>query len=154
MPVIAHIDLSPAEREKFLQQIGRAKTAHLRWRAYAQALLSGHDIEEGHLPLEHDECQFGRWYYGAGQALRTLPEFRAIDAPHQQLHQVCMDLFNLLKRSETPSLWQRIIDLAGKGDRKKTAEIQSKAALLTRVSGELLRALETLERQLQDTKNL
>lgn len=154
MPVIAHIDLSPAELEKFLQQIGRAKTAHLRWRAYAQALLSGHDIEEGHLPLEHDECQFGRWYYGAGQALHSLPEFRAIDAPHKQLHQVCMDLFNLLKRSENPSLWQRIMDPAGKGDQKKTAEIQSKAALLTSVSGELLRALETLERQLRDTKNL
>jgi len=152
MPFIANINISHTDREKFLQQIGRAKTAHLRWRAYAQALLSGHDIEEGQLPLEHDECQFGRWYYGAGQALRTLPEFRAIEIPHKQLHQVCLDLFSLLKRSEKPSLWQRILDPTGKGDSKRAAEIQLKATLLTSVSGDLLRALETLERQLQATQ--
>lgn len=149
MPLIANIYLSEADNEKFLQQIGRARNAHLRWRAYAQALLSGHEIEEGQLPLEHTDCQFGRWYYGAGQALTTLPAFRAVESPHRQLHQICLDLFRLLKHSQTPPFWQQLPGLKNKHDAKKTALIQQQATQLTSVSTELLKALDTLEQQLR-----
>lgn len=149
MPVIANIYLSDADSEKCLQQITRAKSAHLRWRAYAQALLAGQEIEEGQLPLEHTECQFGRWYYGAGQALSTLPAFRAIESPHRQLHQISLDLFRLLEHGETPPFWQQLLGFKKKSDAKKTALIQQQATQLTRVSAELLKALDTLEQQLK-----
>ncbi len=152
MPVIANIYLNDADNEKCLQQIARAKSAHLRWRAYAQALLAGQEIEEGQLPLEHTECQFGRWYYGAGQTMATLPAFRSIESPHRQLHQISLDLFRLLKYSETPPFWQVLPGFKNKNDVKRTGLILQQATQLIDVSSELLKALDTLEQQLKSVR--
>jgi len=65
------------------------------------------------------------------------------------LHQISLDLFRLLEHGETPPFWQQLLGLKKKSDAKKTALIQQQATQLTRVSAELLKALDTLEQQLK-----
>ena len=61
-----------------LQQLRKAKTAHLKWRTYAQALVGGVSVEADKTPLAHTECEFGRWYLGPGRArsIRALRRHR------------------------------------------------------------------------------
>lgn len=125
-----------------LQQIQRAKTAHLRWRAYAQALVSGYEIEEGQSPLEHTDCQFGHWYYGAGQELQHLDAFRAIEAPHQRLHATYKRIYQLVRSRHNPGWMRTIRRWFGASDAE---ELQHLMDELKACSEAMLKALETLE---------
>ncbi len=81
-----------------LQHLRKAKTAHLKWRTYAQALAAGVGVEDGKAPVAHTECEFGRWYEGPGQALREISElYEDIEDPHRLLHEAYADIYQLAK---------------------------------------------------------
>lgn len=81
-----------------LQHLRKAKTAHLKWRTYAQALAAGVGVEDGKAPIAHTECEFGRWYHGPGQALREISElYDDIEDPHRLLHQAYAEMYKLAK---------------------------------------------------------
>ncbi len=135
-----------ADRETVLLQIRKAKTAHLRWRAYAMALSSGYAVEEGQLPLKPTECQFGCWYHGAGQALKNLAEFQAIEAPHRRLHKIYSDIFQQLFDQPEPSFLKKLL---GSSTSHTGAEnIEARIEELTECSRAMLEHLEALERQI------
>jgi len=135
-----------ADRETVLLQIRKAKTAHLRWRAYAMALSSGYAVEEGQLPLKPTECQFGCWYYGAGQELKSLPAFQAIEVPHQRLHKIYSDIFQQLFDQPEPSFLKKLL---GSSTSHTGAEnIEARIEELTECSRAMLEHLEALERQI------
>ncbi|MCA6064271.1 CZB domain-containing protein [Thalassolituus marinus] len=135
-----------ADRETVLLQIRKAKTAHLRWRAYAMALSSGYAVEEGQLPLQPTECQFGCWYYGAGQELKNLPAFKAIEAPHQRLHKIYSDIFQQLFDQPEPPFWKKLL---GSTTTLTTAQdVEARIDELTACSREMLENLEALEKQI------
>lgn len=144
--------ISTEEIDQILQQTRRAKTAHLRWRAYAMALTTGYSVEEGQLPMEHTDCQFGHWYYSAGPQLTALPEFQAIEEPHKQVHAIYHDIFQLLFNQPEPSFWQKLMgQKAANSDNKKLAE--KKLEVLTEKSREMLDVLENLEKVLKDMQS-
>ncbi len=137
-----------AEIDQILQQIRRAKTAHLRWRAYAMALSTGYAVEEGQLPMDHTECQFGHWYYSVPEELSALPEFQAVEQPHQQVHAIYREIFQQLFNQPEPSFWQKLMgQKATDAENRKIAE--QKLALLNDKSREMLDVLEALEKTLQ-----
>lgn len=135
------------EKREVITRLRKAKTAHIRWRGYAQALVAGVPLDEERVPIVHTDCEFDRWYYGDGQALGGFAEFAAIAAPHEQLHRVYLEIFKQLFEPERGGLLARLIG------RRRTATarsdlIQRHLDELVQVSERLLRHIETLERTL------
>lgn len=87
----------PSNKEELLALIRRAKSSHIRWRAYAQGLVSGVPISDDRLPIKHTDCKFGQWYYGEGaRQLGHLDIFRDVEAPHEMLHAVYGQIHELV----------------------------------------------------------
>lgn len=86
-----------SNKGELLAVIRRAKSSHIRWRAYAQGLVSGVPISEDRLPVRHTDCKFGQWYYGEGtRQLGHLEIFRDVEAPHEMLHAVYGQIHELV----------------------------------------------------------
>jgi hypothetical protein len=56
------------DKKSALKAIRTASAAHIKWRAYANAMIAGVSVEEGKVPVMHTDCVFGKWYYGEGRA--------------------------------------------------------------------------------------
>ncbi len=66
---------------------GAAKEAHLAWRKRVSDFLDGKAALTQSQAVSHHDCLLGRWYYGDGKGkYATLPNFRAIEKPHAELH--------------------------------------------------------------------
>jgi hypothetical protein len=118
-----------------LSELRKAKAAHIKWRSYAYAMVSGLDIDSEYTPLEHTDCAFGKWYYGAGKEhFGHLDTYLGIEVPHKILHK----------------LYSKIYDLAKQG-KMKNAEEQAKC--LTELSRQVLEALELVEREIESEPN-
>jgi hypothetical protein len=79
-----------------VHEIRAAKRAHVNWVSHAHALIEGLPLEQGQVPINATECKFGIWYYGHGQALSSLPEFKAIEPVHMALHETYARIFKHL----------------------------------------------------------
>ncbi len=138
------------EKKDILDKLRRAKSAHIKWRAYAQALVSGLPVEKEQVPVIYTDCAFGKWYYGAGQSLSSLSSFDAISLPHESLHHIYIKIFKLLfgkdERSKLAKLFssENIIKTAN----KKKANILLHE--LISISGTLLEAIMALENEIKD----
>ncbi len=133
-----------AKRE-VITRLRKAKTAHIRWRGYAQALIAGVPLDEDRIPIAHTDCEFGRWYYGAGQTLQVFPQFHAIAAPHEQLHLVYMQIVKQLFESERGGLLARLLGRRSSAAAAKSDRIQQLLDQLLQVSEQLMGPIETLE---------
>lgn len=123
-----------ADHDLILKELRKAKAAHIKWRSYAYAMLSGLDIETEYAPLEHTDCAFGQWYHGLGKEhFGHLDTYAGIAVPHQILHK----------------LYSKIYDLAQKG-KLKDAEVEAKR--LTELSHQVIEALELVEREVESIK--
>lgn len=119
------------EKSELLALIRRAKSSHIRWRAYAQGLVAGVDVKEDRLPIHHTECAFGKWYYGIARTrFGHLEIFRDLEGPHELLH----------------SVYQQIHTLVAD---KKVAAARDKLDELVGVSRTLLEQLELLEQEVE-----
>ncbi len=135
------------DKQKVIAQLRKAKSAHIRWRSYAQALVSGVPLDADRVPVIHTDCEFGRWYYGDGQALAPLTGFRDIAEPHEQLHAIYMEIFKHLFQPERGGLLSRLIGKKRRDEGVKQATVQSLLNELLRVSERLLGCIETLEKE-------
>ena len=136
-------------QEKKKELIGKlrdAKKAHRRWVSNAQILMQGVPVKNDQLPLNETECGFGHWYYGEGQALRSYPVYRNIEAPHTALHTTYLQIFDLLFRERKVSLFSRML---GKKAEPSPAELESARRLFTVLNAESLKIMELLD-ELED----
>jgi hypothetical protein len=86
-----------------LRVVRQAKSSHIRWRAYVQAMLAGMDIETAQAPLHHKECAFGQWLYREGfAAFGHWPLFHDVEYAHELLHAVYHLLHNALHEDNQP----------------------------------------------------
>lgn len=70
-----------------------AKAAHLAWRVRLYAYLNGHSTLTSDEAVSHRDCMLGKWYYDTGlKHLGHIPEFKALEAPHQRLHELIHDI--------------------------------------------------------------
>lgn len=133
------------EKRDILAQLRKAKSAHIRWRSYAQALINGIPLEADKVPVVHTDCEFGQWYFGPGQALSPLNGFSEIAEPHEQLHAIYMEIFKHLFEPEKGSLFSRLIGRSRRNEAARTAAVQNLMEELLRVSERLLVAIEKVE---------
>ena len=120
--------------DQILRELRKAKAAHLKWRSYAYAMLSGLDIEPEYTPLEHTECAFGKWYHGAGKEhFGHLDTYSGIEVPHHILHKI----------------YAKIYESAQSG---KMHDSESDAKRLTELSRQVIDALEMVEHEIASLK--
>ncbi len=137
------------DKKEVLAQLRRAKSAHILWRSYAQALVSGLAVEEEHLPVMHTDCKFGQWYYGSGQQLSSLASFEAIGMPHDILHKVYRSIFELLFGEDKRTSLQKLFGSKAKLEQKRHDEADVLMQNLLQVSGTLLDVIDLLEDEIE-----
>ncbi|MGB1092254.1 MAG: CZB domain-containing protein, partial [Oceanobacter sp.] len=72
--------------ESIRERMLKAKSAHQQWLDEAKKLVADNNPDAVNAPVLHTSCEFGRWYYGDGQALKDKPEFQVIDNQHKEIH--------------------------------------------------------------------
>jgi hypothetical protein len=91
------MDIPSVNRENALERLRNARSAHLKWCAYAQELVSGVSVDVNKIPIEHTLCDFGIWYHGVGkEELGHLSAYDSIYAPHEMLHEIYKRIYKLL----------------------------------------------------------
>lgn len=92
-----------------LRHLLEAKSAHLKWRAYALGMVEGIDCPPECAPLSSAECEFGKWYYGDGKKiLGDMVFFRSLEAPHEILHSLYGKIYLLVARGEIEEARKRV----------------------------------------------
>lgn len=137
-------------KKEVLSQLRGAKSAHIQWRSYAQALIVGIPVQQDHVPVIHTECKFGKWYYGPGQQLSSLSSYGAIDTPHEMLHQIYMKIFKLLFGEDDRSALKKLFGSKAKNKQKNQQEAEALMQKMLSVSNTLLEAINLLEREVMD----
>ncbi len=101
------LDLEPKEILEL------SKTDHLLWRLRLSNMLLGRQRLTPSEVASHRECRLGKWYYGAGQAaFGHLASFRAIEAPHERLHQLArqvVEAFNAGRHARADALMTEVL---------------------------------------------
>ncbi len=141
------------EKAEALSMLQAAKSAHIQWRARAQALVSGIPLEKEQVPVAYTDCKFGKWYYGLGQQLSGLGTYRAIEEPHQQLHLIYMKIFKHLFGDDERSFLAKVFGSKRKHRAKHNAGAQALLPHLVSVSETLLEAVEILEVEIRRMSN-
>lgn len=103
-----------------------AKTGHKSWMANVQILIRSGNVDEAEslIPVNFTSCKFGKWYYGDGQMLSLIEEYQNLEKPHQMIHDVYLQIFNLHKTKIVGSLFN--------SEKKQIKERERKAASLKR----------------------
>jgi hypothetical protein len=100
------------DKTELLDIIRRAKSSHVRWRAYAQGLVAGVDVKDENLPVKHTDCRFGKWYFGHGtQVFGDLPVFSDIQGAHEMLHAVYEQIYDLVKQKDLSSAQNKLTQM-------------------------------------------
>lgn len=137
-------------KKEVLSQLRLAKSAHIQWRAYAQALIAGIPVEKDHVPVIHTNCKFGKWYYGPGQELSSLSSYGAIETPHEMLHQIYIKIFKLLFVADDRSIFKKIFGSKRLANKRNQEEAEALMQKLLSVSGTLLEAINLLELEIKE----
>jgi hypothetical protein len=131
-----------------LSTIRKAKSAHIKWRSFAQALIAGVEVTDDKIPKLHTECEFGRWYHGPGQEhLGHLDSFQAIASPHEMLHAVYARIYETLHGKE--GIWSRLFTSDAERTRRKLETAKALVVELVAISETLLMAIAILEQEIQ-----
>lgn len=137
-----------SNKQEAVKNLKNAKTAHLLWRARAQALVAGVEMNGEQVPIGDHDCQFGKWYYGTGYAaLGSLATFHALEIPHKTLHAVYSKIFDALDANRTDDR-STLRKLFGKASHNKQDEIKELVNNMIEVSKTLLMAIKHLEEDL------
>jgi len=95
-------------KQEVLTHLRSAKSAHIKWLQKAKLLINGIDIEEGSIPVDSTECNFGKWFYSDGQMLNALSNnpiecMQSIESLHFNLHDIYLKIFNVYFSAEKKS---------------------------------------------------
>jgi hypothetical protein len=137
-------------KKEIISHLRSAKSAHIQWRSYAQALVAGIPVEQDHVPVVHTSCKFGKWYYGPGQQLSSLSSYAAIDTPHEMLHQIYMKIFKLLFGKDERSGFEKLFGSNAKLKQEHQEEADLLMQKLLAISETLLEAIALLEEEIKD----
>ena len=85
-----------------------AKSDHMLWKKRLTEMLLGRTELRINEVTDHHNCRFGKWYYSEGmQMYGSLPAFRAIEEPHQRIHDTAkrvVELYHAGNKTEAEKL--------------------------------------------------
>jgi hypothetical protein len=130
-----------------LKQLRQARTGHIRWRTYAQSILNAPnhlDDISAKAPVNHTECDFGRWYFSHLESLGHLPGYRDIDPLHEELHQLYRQIFDVMLEKKSGT-FARLLGGEQRQQQKCLELAKPLMAQLEDVSHRLLLAIDALQ---------
>ncbi|NMB87457.1 MAG: HAMP domain-containing protein [Chloroflexi bacterium] len=81
------IEFKVSKNQNQLQYVDLFKQAHLKWIERLNLMLAGKLSLDVNELSDHNACLLGRWYNRRkSEDLGSLPEFKAIEEPHQRMH--------------------------------------------------------------------
>ena len=136
------------DKTEVITTLKLAAVSHRAWLSNAQALIDGIPLDKEKVPVSATECEFGKWYYGDEQRLKSLPGFKEIEKPHNKLHETYMEIFTLLygEENKKPSFFSKLIGSAQKAAVEKQEAAQAKSLYLQDHSARVIDPLEQLQR--------
>ena len=134
------------DKTEVMTTLKLAAVSHRAWLSNAQALIDGIPLDKDKVPVSATECEFGKWYYGDGQRLKSIPGFKEIEKPHDNLHQTYAEIFTLLygEESQKPSFFSKLIGRAQKAAAEKQEAAKVKSLVLKDRSTEVIDRLEQI----------
>ncbi|MEJ5252164.1 MAG: methyl-accepting chemotaxis protein [Armatimonadota bacterium] len=93
--------LTQEEANDIHHKVDIFKKAHLKWVERLEGLVYRNiNIPRQEL-VSHRECALGKWYYSFGmQNYGHIPEFRAIEPPHEKLHAIARQIVDCIDRGD------------------------------------------------------
>lgn len=133
-------------KTEFISIIRSAKQSHKRWVENAHSLIEGIPLDKSQVPVNSTDCQFGKWYYGDGQALKPMVNFREIEEHHDALHHTYREIFVLLfeEKEKSISLFSRLFGRSHKSPVKNQKLAREKFNLLEQQSKTIIQKLDEL----------
>ncbi len=90
-----------AEEESFEEKIQTFKRAHLKWVERVERMVHHGEMIPRDQLVSHKKCALGTWYYSLGQhQYGHLPEFQAIEPPHERLHQIAAQAVEAMEKHD------------------------------------------------------
>ncbi len=133
-------------KDEIVEKLKAAQRSHIEWVACAEALVSGAEVDKNKIPLTYANCEFGRWYYGAGQCLSVLPTFNALEEPHKALHGFYHEIFVTLYGEEAEkSFLKKLFTNQKKHTAEKYENAKAVLPQLEQASNQMVRSLRLLE---------
>lgn len=78
-----------------------AKSAHLNWKSRLRAFLDGKAVLTEAEAVSHQQCAFGKWYYGEGlKQYGHIHELREVEEPHIELHKTIKEIVTAMKNGD------------------------------------------------------
>ena len=143
-----------------LQELSKAKIAHMRWVKRADHLISDLPIDKEFIPLEATTCGFGRWLYGdVGNKLRITDRFQhlieQIEFHHDNLHDTYSKIYNIyFVMPEKRSLLHKIVTFNSKKvSAKEKEEAKKYFKQLKKSSEDLIALLDRFEREVREASS-
>jgi len=138
-------------KKEALDKLRKAKGAHIKWRAYAQALVSGVSVDEDKIPVEHTSCAFGQWYHNDGKLmLGHLVSYDSIYTPHEMLHEIYKRIFHVLHSEGSSGIFKKLFSSKGARENERLELARNYMEELVGVSETLLTALDILEQEIRE----
>ena len=137
-------------KSELISIITNAKQSHKKWVENARSLVEGIPLDKNQIPVNATDCNFGRWYYGKGQALIKMASFKELEDQHDLLHQTYREIFVLLfgEEKKDQSFFSRLFGSSQKSSEKNHQLAKDKVVILVEQSKVVLKKLDELERMI------
>lgn len=90
-----------SDEESFEEKIQTFKRAHLKWVERVERMIHHGEMIPRDQLVSHKKCALGTWYYSIGQQqYGHLPEFQAIEPPHERLHQIAAQAVEAMEKHD------------------------------------------------------
>ncbi len=141
------------QKQTILEELRKAKAAHINWVQKAKLLISGFKIDEDAIPVNATQCHFGQWFYSDAQrlnGLRTNPLhcMERVEKLHTQLHDIYLNIYKIYYDIEPQGLLSRLFGKKKSTTKEATARAQEYFNEMERVSKELINELNMMERRI------
>jgi methyl-accepting chemotaxis protein len=102
------------EEESFEEKIMTFKRAHLKWVERVERMVHHGEMIPRDQLVSHKKCALGTWYYSVGQQqFGHLPEFQAIEPPHERLHQIAAQAVEAMEKGDRARAEQLLDEIRG-----------------------------------------
>ena len=103
-----------SEEESFEEKIMTFKRAHLKWVERVERMVHHGEMIPRDQLVSHKKCALGTWYYSVGQQqFGHLPEFQAIEPPHERLHQIAAQAVEAMEKGDRARAEQLLEEIRG-----------------------------------------
>ncbi len=103
-----------SDEESFEEKIMTFKRAHLKWVERVERMVHHGEMIPRDQLVSHKKCALGTWYYSVGQQqFGHLPEFQAIEPPHERLHQIAAQAVEAMESGQRARAEQLLEEIRG-----------------------------------------